>query len=113
MDKLWTIHFSNHQAEEEILSLSADLKAKFIHVSELVIEFGPQHIGMPHVRFIEGKIWEMRLKGKNTIARSFYFASSDCKIIILHTFIKKTQKTPAKEITIAKKRLKEYQDEQN
>lgn len=51
----------------------------------------------------------MRLKGNNNIARSILAAQQ--KIVILHTFIKKTQKTPSQALTIAQKRIKEIKDD--
>lgn len=52
----WTIHFVNKTAEEEIFDLTPDLKAKFLHISDLLISFGPQYIGLPHVRPLEKKL---------------------------------------------------------
>ena len=88
----WTIECVNEAAEEEILNLSADLKSKFLHISELLLNFGPLNVGLPHVRPLENKLWELRLKGRNNIARSIYVLATKRRIIILHTFIKKTQK---------------------
>ena len=107
MNKTWTIEFVNQTAEKEILSLSADLQAKFLHVSEMLLSFGPLNVGLPHIRPLENKLWEMRLKGKDNIARSIYILSSQRRLIILHTFIKKTQTTPVKALQVARARLKE------
>jgi phage-related protein len=107
MTTTWTIHFVNKVAEEEILKLAPELQAKFLHISDLLISFGPHQIGLPHVRPLEKKLWELRLKGKDNIARSIYVLASQRRIIILHTFIKKTQKTPQKALEIARKRMKE------
>ena len=107
MTTSWTIHFVNKVAEEEILELAPDLQAKFLHISDLLINFGPHQIGLPHVRPLEKKLWELRLKGKDNIARSIYVLASQRRIVILHTFIKKTEKTPQKALEIARKRMKE------
>lgn len=107
MKDIWKVSFVNEKAEEEILNLSEDLQARFLHIIELIQEFEPQNIGMPHVRPIENKMWELRLKGKDNIARSIYVLASGKRIVILHTFVKKTQKTPHKAIKIAEKRRKE------
>lgn len=58
----WSIEFVNAIAEKEIKKLSPDLQADFLHLAELLVEFGPQNIGMPHTRAIDGKIWELRLR---------------------------------------------------
>jgi phage-related protein len=102
----WIIKFINSTAEKEIKNLSAELQADFLHISELLIEFGPSNVGIPHTKAVEGKLWEIRLRGKDNIARSIYYLASEKQIVILHSFIKKTQKTPLSAIRIAKARLK-------
>lgn len=111
MNRTWTIEFVNQTAEKEILSLSADLQAKFLHVSEMLLSFGPLNVGLPHIRPLENKLWEMRLKGKDNIARSIYVMASQRRLIILHTFIKKTQTTPTKALQVARARLKEISND--
>lgn len=112
MSKTWTVHFVNHNAEQEIEILSPDIQAKFLHIADLIIQFGPHNVSLPHVRFIKDKIWEMRLKGKDNIARCLYFLATHKQIVILHSFIKKTQETPKKAINIAKERMKDVNNDQ-
>ena len=107
----WKIEFVNTKAEEELLSLSADLKAKFLYVTEMIIALGPHNIGLPHLRPMENKLWEMRLKGKDNIARSIYVMASGRRIVILRTFIKKTQKMHSNELKVAYTRLREVKDD--
>jgi phage-related protein len=61
---------------------------------------------MPHVCPLESKLWEMRMKGEDGIARAVYVAQSGQRLIVLHVFSKTTQTTPRKTITIARERLK-------
>ena len=103
----WEIVVVNKVAEQEILELTADIKARFLRISDLLIKLGPNNVSMPHIKPLEDKLWEMRLNGKNNIARSIYFLAHKKRIIILYTFIKKTQKTPRKALDIAKQRMKE------
>lgn len=111
MNSAWTIKFVNGAAETEVLDLTPDLKAKFLHVSDLLITFGPQNVGLPHIRPLENKLWELRLKGKDNIARSIYVLASGRRIVVLHTFIKKTQNTSIRNLNIAYSRLKEVRDD--
>lgn len=111
MNVEWKITFVNAKAEEEVLGLTADLKAKFLHVTEMLMSFGPHNVGLPHIRPLENKLWELRLKGKDNIARSIYVLASGRRLVVLRTFIKKTQKTPASELKIAYIRLKEVKDD--
>ena len=69
-------------------------------------EFGPNH-GMPHTRAMGEGLFELRVKGQEGIARVFYCTIVHRRIIMLHVFIKKSQKTPKRELEIAKRRLRE------
>jgi phage-related protein len=107
VEKEWEIIVINKAAEQEILKLTADVKAKFLRISDLLIKLDPANVSMPHIKHLEDKLWEMRLNGKVNIVRSIYCLAPNKKIIILHSFIKKTQKTPRKALEIAKQRMKE------
>jgi phage-related protein len=66
---------------------------------------------MPHVRHLEGKLWEMRLTGRDGIARAVYVARTGQRLTVLHLFIKKTQKTPRKALETARNRLRRLTDD--
>lgn len=72
----WTVDLCP-EAEVELLAMPADIRARFLHVAELLESFGPQQVGMPHVRHLDGKLWEMRLRGCDGIARGVYGAAVD------------------------------------
>ena len=69
-------------------------------------------IGKPRVDHLRGEIWEVRTGLGNRIAR-ILFAVDDGMMVLLHGFIKKTQQTPSEDLTLAAKRLKEYQHGKN
>ena len=81
------------------------MQARFVHVAELLQEFGPQRVGMPHIRPLEGKLWEMRMQGRDGIARAVYAALQGRRLLVLHVFVKKTQTTPRSALVTARKRL--------
>jgi phage-related protein len=81
------------------------MRARFLHIAELLESFGPTKVGMPHIRPLESKLWEMRMQGKDGIARAVYAAVQGRKLLVLHVFVKKTQTTPRTAITTALKRL--------
>jgi len=68
--------------------------------------YGPD-LGMPHTRAMGGGLFELRIKAAEGIARVFYCTVVDRRIIFLHQFVKKTDKTPPKELQIARRRLEE------
>ncbi len=71
-----------------------------------MLEYGP-NLGLPHTDAFGGGLFELRLKSADGIARVFFCTMVEQEIIMLHSFIKKTQKTPLKEIKLAKQRMKE------
>jgi phage-related protein len=103
----WTIDFVNEAAEEELYALPADMLARLLRIFDLIQERGLAGLGMPLARPLQGKLWELRATGRDGIARSIYAAVSGRRILVLRTFIKKTQKTTRAEIEIALGRFKE------
>ncbi len=91
--------------EDYINSLPVEKQANIIRVFDLVEDFGI-HLGEPYLKHIEEKIWEMR-PGKERI---LYFTFTGKKFVLLTGFTKKTRKTPKKEIKIALKRKKDYEE---
>ncbi|MFN9211766.1 MAG: type II toxin-antitoxin system RelE/ParE family toxin, partial [Betaproteobacteria bacterium] len=64
----------------------------------------------PHTEAFGGGLFALRVKGAEGIARVFFCARVGRRIVMLHVFVKKTQKTPRRELDIARKRLKEIED---
>lgn len=67
-------------------------------------------LGMPRTRAVGKGLFELRLKAAEGIARVFYCTIVDRQIVMLHQFVKKTEKTPAKELEIARRRMKEVKN---
>lgn len=103
----WMIDILNEAVEAELNDLPADLRAKFSWIVRLLEEFGPHMVREPYVKPLEGKLWEMRMKGRDGIARAIYIAARGQRLIVLHAFVKKTQKTPRGALELATKRAKE------
>ena len=88
------------------MNLPVTLQARYIALTDRMIEYGP-NLGLPHTDAFGGGLFELRLKGAEGIARVFFCTMVGQEIIILHSFLKKTQKTPENELKLAKKRMKE------
>jgi phage-related protein len=101
---MWTVEL-HPLAERELLALPKDMQARFLHIADMLESFGPQSVGLPHVRPLEGKLWEMRMQGRDGISRAVYAAMHGRKLLVLHVFVKKTQTTPRKALETARKRL--------
>jgi phage-related protein len=97
------------RGEAELDALSVDLRASFERIVKLVQAFGLERVHEPYVKHIEGRIWEMRLRGRDRIARALYLTARGHRVVILRVFVKKTQKTPRREIELARRRAQEVQ----
>jgi len=102
----WSVTFFNDRVEADIRALPAGFVARFIRYAERMELFGPD-LGMPHTRAMGGGLFELRIKAAEGIARVFYCTVIDRRIVILHQFVKKSDKTPPKELEIARRRMKE------
>ena len=89
------------------MNLPVTLQARFIGLTDRMMEHGP-NLGLPHTDAFGGGLCELRLKGAEGIARVFFCLIVKQQIVMLHSFIKKTQKTPDKELKLAKQRMKEF-----
>jgi len=108
----WSIEYYSAKLEKEILKLPDSLIARYIHLTDLMLEFG-SNLGMPHTKAIDSGLFELRVKGKEGIARVFYCTRIGKRIVMLHVFVKKTQKTPKKELKLAIQRMKEVLNDES
>ncbi|MBI4938482.1 MAG: type II toxin-antitoxin system RelE/ParE family toxin [Nitrosomonadales bacterium] len=79
-------------------------------IVELLIEHGP-NLRLPHSRAFGGGLFELRPRGKSGIGRASCCFLVGRRVVILHAFIKKSQETPAQETKLARKRMKEIQND--
>lgn len=103
----WRVEILNETVAEEIAALPADMQAQFVRLGERIEQVGPESLGEPHVKHLEGKLWEMRLTGRDGIARALYVTAIGKRVIVVRAFVKKTQKTPRAEIDLALRRAQE------
>ena len=102
----YRIRYYSLEVQETVMALPVTLQARYINLTRRMTEFGP-NLGLPHTDAFGGGLFELRLKGAEGIARVFFCTLVDKDIVMLHCFVKKSQKTPAKELNIARNRLQE------
>jgi phage-related protein len=102
----YVIEYYSEAVAEEILALPDTLAARYVVLTRRIVAVGP-NLGAPHTDAFGDGLFELRLKGQEGIARVFFCALVGRRVMMLHSFIKKTQKTPQREIEIARKRMKE------
>jgi len=105
----WTITYYSESIQNEILALPAGFLARYLRYTDRMEVYGPD-LGMPHTRAMGEGLFELRLKAAEGIARVFYCTIVGKKIVILHQFTKKSEKTPPRELTVARRRLKEVKN---
>ena len=103
---VYTITYYSEAVQAEILNLPDTLAARFIVLTRRMSVFGP-NLGEPHTKAFGEGLFELRLKGAEGIARVFFCTLIDRRVVMLHSFVKKTDKTPLRERQIAELRLKE------
>lgn len=105
----WIVTYLDEDVQAEITALPRDIRSKFERIVMMVQEYGLERVHEPYVKHIEGPIWEMRMKGRDKIARAFYVTATQKRVVVVHSFIKKTQKTPRREIETALRRAQEVE----
>jgi phage-related protein len=102
----WAVETLNEIVDAEVEALPADMRARLTHIAKLIEEMGLERLGEPHVKHLDGRVWEMRLTGRSGISRALYVVAAGRRIVIVRVFVKKTQKTPRHEIDLALSRSK-------
>jgi len=106
---MWSVKILNDNVEEEIRALPKDMQAKLTRYINIIIEHGFEKLPHEATKHLEDKLWELRLKGKDGISRVIYINATNQIVVLLRAFVKKTQKTPIKELEIARQRAKEIE----
>jgi phage-related protein len=83
------------------------MRSKLEHIALMIATLGLERMREPYVKHLQGTLWEMRLIGRDGIARAVYVTASGKRVVIVRVFRKKTQKTPRSEIELALKRAEE------
>ena len=83
------------------------MRARFARICELIAAVGLERMGAPHVRHLTGPLWEMRLSGRDGVSRALYVAAQGRRVVVVRAFVKKTRRTPRREIELALRRVGE------
>jgi phage-related protein len=103
----WRVEILNETVAAEIAALPADMQARFLRLAERIASAGLESLSEPHVKHLEGKLWELRLTGRDGIARALYVTAIGRRVVVVRAFVKKTQRTPRAEIDLALRRAKD------
>jgi phage-related protein len=103
----WSVEFLDARVQAELEALPNDIRASFLRIARLIASHGLERVREPYVKHLQGPLWEMRLKGKDGIARAVYITARGRRAVVVRVFTKKTQRTPRREIELALARAKE------
>ena len=104
---MWSVEFLDDRAKAEVDALPTDMRASFERIVGMIMAHGLERMREPYVKHLEARLWEMRLRGRDGIARSLYVTATGKRVVVVHSFVKKTQKTPRREIELALERAKD------
>lgn len=105
--RVWRVEVLNQVVGSELDSLPPDMRAKLDHIITLIEELGLHQVREPYVKPLGNKLWEMRMKGADGVARVIDVTASGHRVVILHAFRKKTRKIPKTAIQTALARMQE------
>jgi len=103
----WVVEILDANVAAEIEELPADMRAYLQRIVGLVEAYGLEQVHEPYLKHLEGRLWEMRLRGRSGIARAIYVTAIGKRVVIVRVFVKKTQKTLRRELELARARTKE------
>jgi phage-related protein len=103
----WTVETLNAAVDAEVSDLPAEMRARLVRVFQLIEAHGFQNLPTGTVKHLEGKLWELRISTASGISRAIYVTTTGKRVVIVRVFVKKTQKTPRRELELARQRAKE------
>lgn len=103
----WKVETLDPRVDDEVAELPSDMQAAFLRLAERIEAVGLERLHEPHVKHLRGKLWEMRFGGRDGIGRALYVTAGNKRIIVLHAFAKKSQRTPLSALALAERRAKE------
>ena len=105
---MWTITYYSEATRQQVASLPTGILASYLRLAAAMQAHGAD-LRMPHSRAMGNGLFELRPRGPEGIGRVFYCTQVGQRIVVLHSFVKKTRETPEAELRIARKRMKEVQ----
>ena len=104
---MWAVETLNATVDGEVEQLPVDLRARLVRLGSIIEAVGFDGLPADTMKHLEDKLWELRLRGKDGIARAIYVTAVRRRVVIVRVFVKKTQKTPKHELELARQRATE------
>jgi phage-related protein len=105
----WTVSTLNDVVDAEVMALPADMRARLARLAGIIEEHGLEALPRDTVDHLEGKLWELRIWARSGISRAIYVTAVGQRVVIVRVFVKKTEKTPTRELRLARERAKDVE----
>lgn len=105
----YKVEYYNARVLAEIEAWPVDILADYARLVELLMEHGP-NLRMPHSKAMGEGLFELRPKGREGVGRALYCYLVGRRVVVVHAFVKKTQQTPERDLTLARKRVAEVKN---
>lgn len=102
----WRVEVLDETVARELAALPDKHQARYLRIVSLIEATGLLNVGKPYVENLEGKLWEMRMSAPSGISRALYVAATGQRVVVVRAFVKKTRKTPRREIDLALRRAR-------
>ena len=106
MSRAWTVETVGTIVDDEIEALPVDIRARLSRCVAQIEAHGPSALTPKAFKHLGDGLWELRLQGRDGIARAIYVTASERRLVIVRAFIKKTLKTPPRELAVARERAR-------
>jgi len=105
----WTVGTLSAVVDAEIEALPNDMRARLARLTQVIEQTGFNGLPRDSVKHLEDKLWELRIPGRDGISRAIYVTATGRRVVIVRVFVKKTQRTPGRELKLARQRAKEVE----
>lgn len=105
----WIVETLNAVVDAEIEALPKDMRARLARLGDVIEQIGFGGLPRESVKHLEDRLWELRVTGRDGISRAIYVTATGRRVVIVRVFVKKTQKTPQRELELARQRAKEVE----
>jgi phage-related protein len=107
----WRVEFLDESVQADLLALPSDMQARYLRIVEMIEASAPMMVREPYAKPLGAGLYEIRMTGRDGIARAVYVTARPERVVVVLVFVKKTQKTPDHVLKLAKKRAKEVKDQ--
>ncbi len=101
-----TVETLNAAVDRELAARSDDMRSRLVRLFDIIEQAGLRALPGDTAKHLEGRLWELRITSRDGTSGAIYVTAAIQRVEILRVFVKKTQRTPQRELEIARARAK-------